>query len=133
MQHFPRSSPHLLTYHFCDGTYQHIGIGGHQFKEGNMLNPKIYGKLVITVLFSFGILFLVNTVPFAENVQSSKVYGVAINGYDPVAYFTENRPVKGNSEYSYTWNEASWYFSKPEHRELFAANPEKYAPKRAGF
>jgi len=98
-----------------------------------MLTLKINGKLFIAVLFSVGCLFLVNTAIFAENIQSSKVYGVAIDGYDPVAYFTENRPVKGSSEFSYTWNEARWHFSKPEHRELFSANPEKYTPKRAGF
>ena len=98
-----------------------------------MLIPKIHGKLVIIVLVFVGFLFLVNTAIFAGNVQSSKVYGVAIDGYDPVAYFTENRPVKGSNEFSYTWNEARWYFSTPEHRDLFAANPEKYTPKRAGF
>lgn len=98
-----------------------------------MLTQKIYEKLVITVLFSLGMLLLANTALFAGNAQSPKVYGIAIDGYDPVAYFTEGRPVKGSSEYSYTWNEARWYFSKPEHRELFAANPEKYAPKKSGF
>jgi YHS domain-containing protein len=108
-------------------------IGDHQFKEGIMLTPKIYRKFDLIVLLSIGFLFLVNNAIFAGIVQSSKVYGVAIDGYDPVAYFTENRPVKGSSEFSYTWNEARWYFSKPEHRELFAANPEKFTPKRAGF
>ena len=98
-----------------------------------MLIPKIHGKLVIIVLVFVGFLFWFNTAIFAGNVQSSKVYGVAIDGYDPVAYFTENRPVKGINEFSYTWNEARWYFSTPEHRDLFAANPEKYTPKRAGF
>ena len=98
-----------------------------------MLTPTIYGKLTITALFSVGMLLLASTAPFAGNVQSPKVHGVAIDGYDPVAYFTESRPVKGNSEYTYTWNEALWYFSKPEHRDLFAANPEKYAPKKSGF
>lgn len=97
-----------------------------------MLNQKIYGKPVITVFFSIGLL-LVNTALFAGNAQLPKVYGVAIDGYDPVAYFTERRPVMGNSEYTYTWNEARWHFSKPEHRKLFAANPEKYAPKKSGF
>ena len=98
-----------------------------------MLTPSIYGKLVIWVLFSVGFLFMINTAILAGNIQSSKVYGVAIDGYDPLAYFTENRPVRGSSEFTYTWNEAHWYFSKPEHREMFAADPEKYTPKRAGF
>lgn len=57
-----------------------------------MLTPSIYGKFVIWVLFSVGFPFMFNTAIIAGNVQSSNVYGVAIDGYDPVAYFTENRP-----------------------------------------
>ena len=98
-----------------------------------MMTRKIYRKLGAAILFSIGWVFLISTTGFTGNLQSSKVYGVAIDGFDPVAYFTEGRPVKGSSEYSYTWNEAQWHFSKPEHREMFAADPEKYTPKRDGF
>ena len=70
---------------------------------------------------------------FASDASEAKVYGVAIKGYDPVAYFTENRAVKGNSEFTFNWNEARWQFSKAEHRDLFAANPQKYAPNHGGF
>lgn len=61
------------------------------------------------------------------------VLGVAIQGYDPVAYFTEGRPVMGNSDFSYIWNEAEWHFASAENRDLFAANPKKYAPNHGGF
>jgi YHS domain-containing protein len=61
------------------------------------------------------------------------VLGVAIQGYDTVAYFTDGRPVKGNSNYSYIWNEAEWHFASAEHRDLFAANPKKYSPHHGGF
>ena len=61
------------------------------------------------------------------------VLGVAIQGYDPVAYFTEGRPVMGNSNFSYIWNEAEWHFASAENRDLFAANPKKYAPNHSGF
>ena len=98
-----------------------------------MVIQRIDRKFLVTFFYSIGLLILFNTAGFAGNDQSSKVYGVAIDGYDPVAYFTESRPVKGNSAYTYTWNEAQWHFSKPEHRELFVANPEKYTPKRGGF
>ena len=90
-------------------------------------------KFVISVFFLIGLLILPQSTVLAGNAQSSKVYGVAIDGYDPVAYFTESRPVKGSSEYSYTWNQAQWHFSNPQHREMFADNPEKYTPKRSGF
>jgi YHS domain-containing protein len=59
--------------------------------------------------------------------------GVAIKGYDPVAYFTEGRPVKGKSDYAYIWNDATWYFSSEENSDLFAANPERFAPQYGGY
>lgn len=61
------------------------------------------------------------------------VLGVAIQGYDPVAYFTEGHPVNGNSKFSYTWNEAEWHFASAENRDLFAADPQKYTPNHSGF
>jgi hypothetical protein len=60
-------------------------------------------------------------------------FGVAIKGYDTVAYHTEGRAVKGKSEISYTWNDAKWYFAKAENRDLFAADPKRYAPQYGGY
>ena len=57
----------------------------------------------------------------------------AINGYDPVAYTTENKAVAGNEKISHTWNDADWYFSTEENKNLFAANPEKYVPQFGGY
>jgi YHS domain-containing protein len=59
--------------------------------------------------------------------------GVAIKGYDPIAYFTEQRPVKGSEAYEYLWKGASWRFASSEHLSLFKADPEKYAPKYGGY
>ncbi|MEQ9489172.1 MAG: YHS domain-containing (seleno)protein [Alphaproteobacteria bacterium] len=80
------------------------------------------------------------TVPFflllAGPAAADKVYtswGTAIDGYDPVAYFTEGKPVEGDSEFSHNWNGATWHFSSAENRDLFAANPEKYAPQYGGY
>ncbi|HUF45411.1 MAG TPA: YHS domain-containing (seleno)protein [Aestuariivirgaceae bacterium] len=58
---------------------------------------------------------------------------VAIKGYDTVAYFTEGRPTMGLEEFSHEWQGAEWRFASPEHRDLFAADPEKYAPRFGGF
>jgi hypothetical protein len=60
-------------------------------------------------------------------------FGVAIKGYDPVAYFTEGRPVKGKKEFEFTWQDARWRFASAAHRDLFAAKPERYAPQYGGF
>ena len=50
---------------------------------------------------------------------------VAIKGYDPVAYFTEHRAMKGSPAYSHRWLGATWHFASAEHRDLFAAEPVK--------
>lgn len=59
--------------------------------------------------------------------------GVAIRGADPVAYFTESRYVSGSADHTYEWANATWQFSSAENRDLFADNPEQYAPQYGGF
>ena len=58
--------------------------------------------------------------------------GIAIDGTDPVAYFTVNAPVPGSSEFTYEWGGATWQFSSAENRDLFVSNPEAYAPQYGG-
>ena len=58
---------------------------------------------------------------------------LAIQGYDPVAYFTDGKPVKGSSEFESEWLGARWRFASPAHRELFSSQPESYAPRFGGF
>ena len=87
------------------------------------------------LLFSIMILIAALTVlpVYADLPVNSSEAGVAIKGYDPVAYYTENRAVKGSPEYTYQWRESTWYFSSDAHRELFTSDPERYAPKYGGF
>ncbi len=59
--------------------------------------------------------------------------GVAIQGYDPVSYFTMGEAVKGSDEFSYQWLGAIWHFASAEHRDLFIADPVKYAPQYGGY
>ncbi len=59
--------------------------------------------------------------------------GVAIDGYDPVAYFTVGKPVEGRKEFAHPWNGATWRFSSAANRELFAGEPAKYAPQYGGY
>ncbi len=63
---------------------------------------------------------------YAEN-------GIAIDGSDPVAYFTEGRPVAGDASITHDWNGATWRFSSDENRAAFAADPEAYAPQYGGY
>lgn len=59
--------------------------------------------------------------------------GVAIKGADPVAYFTQGQYVPGSSAHEHVWQGATWQFSSAENRDLFAANPEQYAPEYGGY
>ncbi len=68
--------------------------------------------------------------------QESEIYtdnGIAIRGYDPVAFFTKNDALEGKSEFSFKWKDATWYFVSKEHQELFMAKPEAYAPQFGGY
>jgi YHS domain-containing protein len=68
--------------------------------------------------------------------QKSEVFiknGAAIRGYDPVAYFTAGKPVKGEEKFSYSWKGGTWQFASSKNLELFKSNPEKYAPQYGGY
>ena len=59
--------------------------------------------------------------------------GLALKGYDPVGYFTENRPVKGNPQFVSTYNGARYQFASAANKSAFDANPSKYEPQFGGF
>src|SRR5215470_14976511 len=59
--------------------------------------------------------------------------GVTIEGYDPVAYFTDNKPTKGDSKFHTEYKGATYWFSSTEHEELFEKDPQRYAPQYGAF
>lgn len=59
--------------------------------------------------------------------------GVALDGYDPIAYFTDGKPAPGDPAIEATYNGALYHFVSQEHRETFEKNPAKYAPAYGGF
>ncbi len=59
--------------------------------------------------------------------------GVAIRGYDPVAYFTDGHPVAGDPAIETAWKGAVWRFSSTENRDKFRSSPNAYAPAYGGF
>ena len=59
--------------------------------------------------------------------------GVAIRGYDPVAYFTEGTPTKGSEEFEYEWLGAIWHFASAQNRDAFANEPNKFTPQYGGY
>ncbi len=64
---------------------------------------------------------------------SSNIDGVAIDGYDPVTYFTENKAIKGSEQHVCDYNGTTWHFSSQENRDLFLNAPEKYTPEYGGY
>ncbi len=59
--------------------------------------------------------------------------GTAISGFDPVAYFTQGKPVQGVADHAFEHNGATWNFSSAENLALFKGNPDKYAPQYGGY
>jgi enamine deaminase RidA (YjgF/YER057c/UK114 family) len=58
---------------------------------------------------------------------------LSISGYDPVAYFTDGRPVQGSPEFEYIWHRLRWRFATGEHRALFVKDREHYTPQYDGY
>ena len=76
--------------------------------------------------------------PLAVQAASPAIYtglvkGVAVGGYDPVAYFTAHKPVEGRGDILYEWKGVTWRFASEKNRDTFKANPEKYAPQFGGY
>ena len=91
-------------------------------------------KSTVTAILIMAVFYLLTLSPALAIEPINKTSdGVAIKGYDPVAYFVDRKPVKGSREFEYFWMAAKWHFSSAEHRDLFIKNPEKYAPKYGGY
>ncbi len=68
-----------------------------------------------------------------QGLFSYQPNGIAIRGYDTVAYFTQGKPVEGKDQFTTEWQGATWKFSSQEHLDLFTTEPGKYAPQYGGY
>jgi len=59
--------------------------------------------------------------------------GLAIEGYDPVAYFTDSSAIEGSAEFEAQYGGATWRFKSAGNRDVFVADPAKYAPQYGGY
>ncbi len=82
--------------------------------------------IILTLFFAFPVAAI------AGEINTGYFGNVAIKGYDPVAYFTEQQAVKGNEKISYQWLGAQWQFSSEMHRKQFSQDPIRYAPQYGG-
>ena len=104
-----------------------------------ILNRRIYLKQALKALV-FATVAVGSIAPMTVHAvkQTGGEYntmyaGLGAKGYDVVAYFTDGKPVQGSADHEYVYGGVTWRFASKEHRDTFAANPEKYAPQYGGF
>lgn len=95
------------------------------------MNRLLYGMCVMFVAAGIGGALTVRGQSAARAINHQK--GVAIQGYDSVAYFTRNAAMKGSEAFSHSWNGVRWQFVNAEHRDAFAKDPGRYAPAFGGY
>ena len=84
-------------------------------------------RLLRSMLMALACVFLASFAVAEDKVR------LVLKGYDPVAYFTDGKPVQGDPKISYEWDEGRYYFADAKHRDMFAADPERYAPQFSGY
>ena len=76
---------------------------------------------------------LIGSATLAKDVVNTGYFGdIAIQGYDPVAYFTKGAAEQGKKEFTHEWLGAKWQFINLQHKKLFSEAPHKYAPQYGG-
>jgi YHS domain-containing protein len=95
--------------------------------------PALIRNSASAAAFAVGALAGVGSAFADDSVNTGYFGGVAIMGYDTVAYFTDGKAVKGSEEYSYEWLGTPWHFASKDHKEMFMSEPAKYAPQYGGY
>jgi YHS domain-containing protein len=85
------------------------------------------------IMFGISLLMANLTAWAIDPVFTTWYNNLAIRGYDPVAYFTENKPIEGKESYEYNWHGATWRFASKSNLEMFKTEPEKYSPQYGGY
>lgn len=90
-------------------------------------------KVLVAVVGLLVVMALATTPLAWAKTYFNTTEGLALKGYDPIAYFTLSKPRMGSDAFQYEWGGARWQFVSAENQELFKANPEKYAPQYGGY
>jgi hypothetical protein len=93
------------------------------------ITPRLPTFLFLTLAAAVSAFTVVGAQQSAVNATRA---GIAIQGYDAVAYH-QGAVTPGTDAFEHSWNGARWRFSSAANRDLFAASPEKYAPKFGGY
>ncbi|GAB5559384.1 MAG: YHS domain-containing (seleno)protein [Synoicihabitans sp.] len=81
----------------------------------------------------FALLIAGTVAVVAKDPVNANWRGLAIKGYDPVAYFEVGEAQAGSGDHELEWQGATWRFVSAAHKAKFAANPENYAPQYGGY
>ena len=90
-------------------------------------------EMVLAAFIAVAALATIPAAAAAEDPVFTARGNLAIRGYDPVAYFTEGKAVKGDKDFTLGWQGADWRFASAENRDAFSEDPEKYAPQYGGY
>jgi YHS domain-containing protein len=101
------------------------------FKVNQLCNIKLNNKMKSLLTMLLTVFLTVSA--FSQTTQYNNQNGVAIKGYDPVAYFTQNKAVAGMDAYTFDWSGSQWKFSSQSNLDSFKKSPEKYAPQYGGY
>ncbi len=93
------------------------------------------GKMLAVTVLALSSQFLLSGTTYAKKPEfyQSIVKGVALGGYDPIAYFTTGKPTPGLKTITYKYKSSIWRFSSESNRAEFISNPQKYAPQYGGY
>jgi hypothetical protein len=95
--------------------------------------PELSRRSVFVALPVLGAIAALRAPLAAETPSPAAGKRLALSGYDPVSYFTEGHPEKGAAEYSAAFDDATYWFKSAEHRAMFVADPDHYAPQFKGY
>jgi YHS domain-containing protein len=90
------------------------------------------GKQILTIAAWLALAAAGRADGLVSTIVTDPLTGIAIDGYDPVSYFIDSDPQPGVPDYEYDWGGVPWYFESAANRDVFAHNPEVYAPQFGG-
>lgn len=90
-------------------------------------------QIILIFLFATSLQMFSQSINVVQNKHYNLENGVAIQGYDPLSYFSENKASKGKSNISTKYNEVVYYFSSKKNKKMFDSNPTKYEPQYGGW
>ncbi len=94
----------------------------------------LHAALLRAILVAFAAFaFTSASVARQPEIYTGILSSTAVGGYDPVAYFTEGKAVRGKRDLTFAWKGVTWRFASEKNRDLFREKPEAYAPQFGGY